>query len=124
MTQCVQKLICGLPLKLLKDTLEKMADHHYSVDLLWKERRPVLPFTKRSKSLENKFKKDPEFHETYIHTMEDYTNKGHASKISLEEFEQTPSHTNYIPNRCVKNVNKSRKVRAVFDVVQNFNQLL
>ena len=29
--------------------------------------------------------------------MKDYVNKGHASKLTLEELEQTLRHTNYIP---------------------------
>ena len=57
-------------IKVLEDTVEKMTGNYYSVGLLWKERRPVLPFNRDLaimclKSLENKFKKDPEFHETY-----------------------------------------------------------
>ena len=47
--------------------------------------------------------------------MKHYINKGHAPKLSLKELKQTPSHTNYIPHHGVKNVNKSGKVRVVFD---------
>ena len=102
-----------------------MTDNHYSISLLWKEHRPVLPFNRdlaimRLKSLENKFKKDPEFHKTYKNTMKDYINKGHTSKLSLEEIKQTLSHTNYIPQHGVKNVNKPRKVRVVFDAGAKF----
>ena len=52
--------------------------------------------------------------------MKDYINKGHASKLSPEELKKTPSHTNYIPHHGVKNVNKSGKVRVVFDVGAKF----
>ena len=55
--------------------------------------------------------------------MKDYINKGHASKLSLEELKQTPPHTNYIPHHGVKNVNKPGKVREVFDAGDNSNQL-
>ena len=34
--------------------------------------------------------------------MKDYVNKGHASKLTLEELEQTLRHTNYIPRHGVK----------------------
>ena len=47
--------------------------------------------------------------------MKDYVNKGHASKLTLEELEQTLRHTNYIPRHRVKNVNKPGEVRVVFD---------
>lgn len=61
----------------------------HSVGLLWKEHR--FPFNRdlaimRLKSLEDKFKKDPEFHKTCKKTIKDYINKGHASKHSLEEL--------------------------------------
>ena len=94
--------------KSTRGTVEKMTDNHYSVGLLWKEHRPVLPFNRdlaimRLNSLGNQFKKDPEFHKTYKNTMKDYINKGHASKLSLEELHLT------------QNVNKPGKVRVVFD---------
>ena len=61
----------------------------HSVGLFWKEHR--FPFNRdlaimRLKSSENKFKKDPEFHKTCKKTIKDYINKGHASKLSLEEL--------------------------------------
>ena len=35
--------------------------------------------------------------------MKDYINKGHASKLLLEELKQTAPHTNYIPHHSIKN---------------------
>ena len=52
--------------------------------------------------------------------MNDYINKGHASKLLLEELKQTPTHTTYIPYHGVKKVNKLGKVRLVFDVGAKF----
>ena len=80
-------------IKVFEDTVEKTTDNHYSVGLLWKEHRPVLPFNRdlaimRLKSLENKFKRDPEFYRPCKNTMKDYISKGHASKLSLEELKQ------------------------------------
>ena len=77
-----------------------MIGNHYSVDLLWKEHRPVFPYKRDLpimclKSLEKKLKKDPEFHETFENTMKDYISKGHTSKLSLEKHKQTPSHISY-----------------------------
>ena len=78
-------------IKVLDKTVEEMTDNHFSVGLLWKEHRPVLPFNRDFaimwlKSLESKFKKDPEFYKTYKNTMNDSIIKGHASKLSLEEL--------------------------------------
>ena len=97
----------GKAIKVLEVTVAKTADSHCSVGLLKKEHRPILPFNRDLaimcwKSLENKFKKDTEFHKTYKNTMKDYVNKGHASKLTLEELEQTLRHTNYIPRHGVK----------------------
>ena len=47
--------------------------------------------------------------------MQDYVNKGHASKLTLEELKQTLRHTNYVPRHVVKYVNKPGEVRVVFD---------
>ena len=38
----------------------------------------------------------------------------------LEKLKQTPPHTNYIPHHGVKNVNKPRKVRVVFNAGAEF----
>ena len=94
-------------IKVLDDTVEKTTDDHYSVGILWKEHRPVLPFNRdlaimRLKFLENKFKRDPEFYKSYKNTVKDYINKGHTSKLLLEELKQTPPHTNFIPHHGVK----------------------
>ena len=74
----------------------------------------------RLKSLENKSKKDPEFHKTYKNFVKNYINKRHSSKLLLEELKQTPPHTNYIPHHVVKNVNKPRKMRVFFDARAKF----
>ena len=94
-------------INILEHTVEKTTDNHYFVGLLWKEHRPVLPFKRdlaimRLKSLENKFKRDPEFYKSYKNTMKDYIKKGHASKLLLEELKQTAPHTNYIPHHGIK----------------------
>ena len=52
--------------------------------------------------------------------MKGYINKGHASKLSLEELKQTPPHTNYITHNGLKNVKKPGKVSVVFNVGAKF----
>ena len=46
--------------------------------------------------------------------MKEYINKGHASKLSLEESKQIQSNTNHIPHHGLRNTNKLRKGRVVF----------
>ena len=46
--------------------------------------------------------------------MKDYINKGHELKLLAEELKQT------IPHHNVKNVNKPRKVRVVFNAGAKF----
>ena len=63
-------------IKVLEVTVEKTTDDHYSVGLLWKEHRPILPFNRdlaimRLKFLENQFKRDPEFYKSYKNTVKD-----------------------------------------------------
>lgn len=61
------------------ETLEnsvQFVDNHYSLELLWKENKPTLPYNKsvalkRFHSLENKFKQHPEFAEKYNSTVND-----------------------------------------------------
>ena len=49
-----------------------------------------------------------------------FAGKGHGSKLSLEELEQTPPHTNYITHNGLKNVKKPGKVSVVFNVGAKF----
>ena len=61
------------------ETLEnsvQFVDNHYSLELLWKENKPTLPYNKsvalkRFHSLENKFKQHPEFAEKCNSTVND-----------------------------------------------------
>ena len=55
--------------------------------------------------------------------MQDYVNKGHASKLTLEELKQTLRHTNYVPRHGVKYVNKPGEVRVVFDPGTKFQSI-
>ena len=49
-----------------------------------------------------------------------FAGKGHGSKLSLEEFKQTPPHTNYITHNGLKNVKKPGKMSVVFNVGAKF----
>ena len=47
--------------------------------------------------------------------MNDYIEKGHASKLSSEQTQTFSPITNYIPHHPVTSVNKPGKIRIVFD---------
>ena len=74
----------------------------YQVGLLWSCDKPELPYNRevaisRFKSLELKFKRDPNLKEKYCAAMNDYIEKGHASKLSSEQTQTFSPITNYIP---------------------------
>ena len=58
------------PIEILNKTVCKEKLGHYSVGILWKNENTKLPYNReiavsRLKSLENKFKKEPEFCQKY-----------------------------------------------------------
>lgn len=52
--------------------------------------------------------------------MKDYTNKGYASKLSLEKLKQILSQTNGIAYPAVKGIYKPGKMRVVSDAGAKF----
>ena len=93
---------------------------HYSVGLLWKNENTKLPFKRkiavsRLKSLEEKFKKEPEFSQKYQQTIESYLKNDYATKLNTKLYNENNEIVNYIPHHGVKNVNKPGKIRVVFD---------
>ena len=125
---CQKDDVSVLPLQEQKalQTLEntvQFVDNHYSAGLLRKENKPTLPYNKslalaRFHSLDKKFKQHPEFGEKYKNIVNDYISKGHAVKLSPEEAK----HRSSVTNDGVTNVNKSGKVRVVFDAAAQFDK--
>ena len=73
-------------IEILNKTVCKEKLGSYSVGLLWKNENIKLPYNReievsRLKSLENKFKKEPEFFKKYQQTIESYLNKMLCNKI-------------------------------------------
>ena len=67
------------------------------------------------KSLENKFKKEPEFCKKYQQTIESYLKNGYATKLNTKLYNENNEIVNYIPYHGVKNVNKPGKICVIFD---------
>ena len=53
--------------------------------------------------------------EKYKETVNQYIEKGHATKLTNDTASQSSNITNHIPHHAVGNPNKSRKIRVVFD---------
>ena len=53
--------------------------------------------------------------EKYIETVNQYIEKGHATKLTNDTACQSSDITNYIPHHTVTNSNKSGKIRVVLD---------
>ena len=106
-------------LEILKNTT-KFKNGHFEVGHLWKDGLPRLPNNRdlavtRFKSLEKKFRKNPEFHELYKTQIKEYLELGHAKQLTREESRNASVVTNYIPHHGVMNIHKPGRVRVVFD---------
>ena len=53
----------------------------------------------RLKSLENKFKKEPEFCKKYQQTIESYLKNGYATKLNTKLYNENNEIVNYIPHQ-------------------------
>ena len=53
--------------------------------------------------------------EKYKETVNQYIEKGHATKLTNGTASQSSDITNYIPHHAVTNPNKSGKIRVVFN---------
>ena len=100
---------------------------HLQVGLLWKDDFPVLQNNRelaiqRLKSLEKRFSKNPYFFNMYRTQINDYITSGQAKLLSPEEKNNTRSISNYIPHHGVLNINKSNRVRVVFDASAKINK--
>ena len=106
-------------INILNSTSSKI-DNHHTVGLLWKEDKTILPNNRstamsRFLGLEKRFKRDPLLAEKYKETVNQYIEKGHATKLTDDTASQTSDITNYIPHHAVTNPNKPGKIRVVFD---------
>lgn len=109
-------------LALMENTI-KFNGERYEMPLLWKDKSVMLPESKnmalrRLYCLERKLDKNPEMAVQYCDKIDEYLQKGYASKIvnplpSLKEW--------YIPHFGVENVNKPNKIRLVFDAAATSN---
>ena len=87
---------------------------------MWKNENTKLPYNReiavsRLKSLENKFKKEPEFCKKYQQTIESHLKNGYATELDSKLYNENNEIVNYIPHHGIKNVNKPGKIRVVFD---------
>ena len=107
-------------IEILNKTVCKEKSGHYSAGLLRKNENTKLPCNReiavlRLKSLENKFKKEPEFCKKYQQTIESHLKNGYATELDSKLYNENNEIVNYIPHHGVKNVNKPGKIRVVFD---------
>ena len=106
-------------LEILENTT-KFKNGHFEVGLLWRDELPRLPNNRdlavtRFKSLEKKFRKDPDFHELYKTQIKECLELGRAKQLTREEYRNASAVTNYIPHNGVMNIHKPGRVRVVFD---------
>ena len=112
-------------LEILENTT-KFKNGHFEVGLLWKDEVPRLPNNRdlpvtRFKSLEKKFRKNPDFHEPYKTQIKEYLELGHAKELTREESRKASVVTNYIPHHGVMNTHKPGRVGVVFDASAKYH---
>ena len=94
-----------------------MSGGHYETGLLWCDENVKLPNNRcegerRMCSLRRRFSRDPDLEQRYRAVMKEYTSKGYALKLSLEEAERLGSGTWYLPHFPVINPNKPLKYES------------
>ena len=104
-------------------------NNHYTVGLLWKDENIILPYNRstalsRFHCLEKRLAKNPTIATKYKATINDYIEKGHATKLSNKRSNKISNITNYIPHRYVLKPNKPGKIRVVFDAAATHNNIL
>ncbi len=102
-----------------------IVDGHYEIGMLWKDETPQLPNNrdvafKRFKYLKNRLKRDNELHRKYQTKIEEYVQKGYASKLQPEETNIASERIWYLPHHPVFHPAKPGKVRIVFDAAAKF----
>ena len=105
-------------LKEVKSTIRKDGEGHYEVPLPKVQMGEIpdsLPTAKRRlESLRKRFRRDPEYFESYKSVIHSLSKDGYAVRVPAEEVARHPSW--YIPHHGVQETGKG-KLRVVFDCV-------
>ena len=114
-------------IEILESTVNKK-NNHYNVGLFWKDENTILPYNRstalsRFHSLEKRLAKKPTIATKYKDTINDYIEKGHATKLSDERSNKISNITNYIPHHYVLEPNKPGKIGVVFDAAATHNNI-
>ena len=114
-------------IEVLESTVNKK-NNHYTFGLLWKDKNIILPYNRstalsRFHSLEKWLAKNPTIATKYKDTINDYIEKGHATKLSNERSNKISNITNHIPHHFVLEPNKPGKIRVVFDAAAKHNNI-
>ena len=114
--------------QIIMEDLVKVVDDHYQLDLPFREK---LPFPnnramadKRMNPLKTRLKKDPELYVKYKEGINDYVEKGFASKVQEDPMVGEKSQVNdvwYLPHHPVFHPQKPQKPRIVFDCAAQFD---
>ena len=102
----------------------RVVNGHYEIGMLWKVDNPQLPNNqdvalKRCQYLETRLKRDEDLNKKYQSKIEEYVEKGYASKLRPEEINKTSPTIWYLPHHPVYHQAKPGKIRIVFDAAAN-----
>ncbi|XP_028404802.1 uncharacterized protein LOC114527367 [Dendronephthya gigantea] len=116
----------------IMESSAKLVNGHYQIALPWRYGIPNLPNNRsmaeqRMKSLQWRLKKNPKLKEKYKNVIEDYVEKGFASKVIEEPAKQLQKNESssigrvwYLPHHPVFHPQKPGKVRVVFDCAAKY----
>ena len=82
----------------------RVVNGHYEISMLWKVDNPQLPNNrdvalKRYQHLKTRLKRDEDLNKKYQSKIEEYVEKGYASKLRPEEINKTSPTIWYLPHR-------------------------
>ena len=103
----------------------RVVNGHYEIGMLWKVDNPQLPNNrdvalKRYQHLKTRLKRDEDLNKKYQSEIEEYVEKGYASKLRPEEINKTSPTIWYLPHHPVYHQAKPGKIRIVFDAGAKF----
>lgn len=111
-------------LQMMEQSVE-LVSGHYQVGLPWRHHPPCIPnnrllAVRRLGYLKRRLQKDQELFEKYKTSINEYIDKGYATRVPQDEVEQRDNVVCYLPHHPVFHPHKPGKVRVVFDCAAKY----
>ena len=102
----------------------RLENNHYCVDLPFKDDDVIMPNNRciaeqRVMSLKRMFQRNKEYHQEYVHFLNDVIKSGYAEQVPQQQLNGTEGKIWYIPHHGVYHP-KKKTLRVVFDCGASF----